>query len=81
MQNGSLILSMQFPLHKTFFEKPDNSKMVIASILEVTGETVSLTCQLQEQPVSGMALREQKINKEEDLLKNVQEVFGAKVGN
>ena len=79
MQNGSLVLSVQFPLHKTFFEKPDNSKMVIASILEVTKETVSLACQLQGQIVSGTSLHEQKLNKEEDLLKNVQEVFGAKM--
>ena len=53
--------------------------MVIASILEVTKETVSLACQLQGQIVSGTSLHEQKLNKEEDLLKNVQEVFGAKM--
>lgn len=80
LQNNVLTLAVQFPLHKTFFEKPDMAKMVTSAILEVTGQTVKLTCQLQTQPVSGIAMREQKITKEDDLLKNVQEVFGAKVG-
>lgn len=79
INNGSLVLAVQFPLHKTFFEKPDMAKMVTAAILEATGQTVKLSCQLQSQPVSGLAMREQKITKEDDLLKNVQEVFGAKV--
>ncbi len=80
LQNNALTLAVQFPLHKTFFEKPDMANMVTSAILEVTGHTVKLTCQLQTQPVSGIAMREQKITKEDDLLKNVQEVFGAKVG-
>ncbi|MCE9643544.1 MAG: DNA polymerase III subunit gamma/tau [Candidatus Andersenbacteria bacterium] len=80
LQNNVLTLAVQFPLHKTFFEKPDMAKMVTSAILEVTGQTVTFTCQLQTQPVSGIAMREQKITKEDDLLKNVQEVFGAKVG-
>ena len=78
LQNNMLTLAVQFPLHKTFFEKPDMAKMVTSAILEVTGQPVKLTCQLQTQPVSGIAMREQKITKEDDLLKNVQEVFGAK---
>lgn len=79
MNSGALVLAVQFPLHKTFFEKPDMAKMVTAAILEVTGQSVKLSCQLQSQPVSGVAMREQKMTKEDDLLKNVQEVFGAKV--
>jgi DNA polymerase III subunit gamma/tau len=70
IQNGALILSMQFPLHKTFFEKPETREMVT---------DVTLTCQLQASSVSGTARQEQKVNQEADLLKNVQEVFGAKV--
>ncbi|MEO6077960.1 MAG: DNA polymerase III subunit gamma/tau [Candidatus Andersenbacteria bacterium] len=79
IQSGALILSMQFPLHKTFFEKPETREMVIKAIKTVTGQDVTLTCQLQTSPVSGMARQEQKSSQEADLLKNVQEVFGAKV--
>jgi DNA polymerase-3 subunit gamma/tau len=79
IQNGALILSMQFPLHKTFFEKPETREMVTKAIKAVAGQDVTLTCQLQASSVSGTARQEQKVNQEADLLKNVQEVFGAKV--
>lgn len=76
MDNDTLILQMQFPLHKTFFDKPDNKTFVQQAIVTVTSETVKIACILQvTQPVS----QEQKESNEDILLKNVQEVFGVKV--
>lgn len=75
--DGALILKMQFPLHKTFFEKPDNAQLVQSAMKEVMGSSLKIRCELDTSvaPVS----REQKESKEEDLLRNVQEVFGVKV--
>lgn len=73
IRNGALVLQMQFPLHKTFFEKPENMEIVQKVIFTVIQEEIRIACELvsapraQEQPSGG------------DLLKNVQEVFGVKV--
>ncbi|MEK7499149.1 MAG: DNA polymerase III subunit gamma/tau [Patescibacteria group bacterium] len=76
MTDDTLVLHMQFPLHKTFFDKPDNKNIVLTAILNVTGETVKIMCELG---VTGPVSRDQIESNEDNLLKNVQEVFGVKV--
>lgn len=75
--DGALVLKMQFPLHKTFFEKPDNAQLVKKAMADVLGESIGIRCELDSSPAP--ISREQKESKEDDLLKNVQEVFGVKV--
>ncbi len=76
IEEGRLVLRMQFPLHKTFFEKPNNMELVQKAMMEVLGEQVKIKCELDHTP---RISPEQTESKEEDLLKNVQEVFGVKV--
>lgn len=78
VQQGVLVLGMQFPLHKTFFEKPENRALVAQCIMDASGQTVTIQCQLQDAAPSLQVVREQKQQQEDTLLKNVQEVFGAK---
>ncbi|HLC48974.1 MAG TPA: DNA polymerase III subunit gamma/tau [Candidatus Andersenbacteria bacterium] len=75
--DGALLLRAQFPLHKTFFEKPDNMQLVQKAIMDTIGEQVKIRCELDP---AGPITREQQESTTEDLLKNVQEVFGVKVG-
>ncbi len=77
IMDGSLVLRMQFPLHKTFFEKPDNGQLVKKAMTDVLGESMNIRCELDSSPAP--VSREQQESKEDDLLKNVQEVFGVKV--
>ncbi|MDA1168784.1 MAG: DNA polymerase III subunit gamma/tau, partial [bacterium] len=76
MTGDTLVLHMQFPLHKTFFDKPDNKTIVQKAIISVTGESVTIMCELG---VTGPVSRNQQESSEDNLLKNVQEVFGVKV--
>lgn len=70
MNGNALTLRMQFPLHKTFFDKPENKKIVQDAIKAVANEDVTIMCILESAaPQTG-----------EDLIKNVQEVFGVRVG-
>ena len=76
MQGSTLRLHVQFPLHKTFFEKPANAQGVQKAITDITGETVHLSCVLSQAAGNGPAALEQKQQQEEAHFKNVQEVFG-----
>lgn len=70
MNGNVMTLRMQFPLHKTFFDKPENKKIVQDAIKAVADEDVTIMCLLESAaPQTG-----------EDLIKNVQEVFGVRVG-
>lgn len=74
--DGAVVLKMQFPLHKTFFDKPANKELVQQAIIDVLGTSIHIKCELSSAtPIS----REQKESVEDDLMKNVQEVFGLKV--
>jgi len=71
-----LVLHMQFALHKTFFDKPDNMQIVQQAIKSVAGESMKIRCELI---VVSVPSRQEKESNEDALLKNVQEVFGVKV--
>ncbi len=74
--DGALVLHMQFPLHKTFFDKPDNMKLVQQALMQAIGESLHIKSELNAAPPVS---QEEKNGREEDLLKNIQEVFGVKV--
>lgn len=80
MNENVLTIRMQFPLHKTFFDKPDNKQKVQDAIKAIVDMDVALTCLLESNAPGPTATREQKESQEADLLKNVQEVFGVQVG-
>ncbi len=80
MSNDVLTIRMHFPLHKTFFDKPDNKQIVRDAVKIVTDVEVSIACLLESLASGPVATREQKESQEADLLKNVQEVFGVQVG-
>lgn len=80
MAGDTLTLHMQFPLHKTFFEKPSNQTTVQEAIKIITGIQVTIGCLLEPLSTTPTAMREAKQSQEADLLKNVQEVFGVQVG-
>lgn len=69
IQDNYLTLHMQFPLHKTFFEKPANMLIVQQAIASVTSSDIRITCQLHPEGEAGG---------EQDILNTVKEVFGAK---
>ncbi len=69
IQDKRLTLHMQFPLHKTFFEKPANMLIVQQAIASVTSSDIRITCQLHSENGAGG---------EQDILNTVKEVFGAK---
>lgn len=77
MKEDTLILHMQFPLHKTFFEKPANQKVVQEAISTITTLHVRVGCLLEPLSSTPSTARQ---SQETDLLKNVQEVFGVQVG-
>ncbi len=79
LNENVLTIRMQFPLHKTFFDKPDNKQKVQEAIKAVIDMDVAITCLLEAGSSGPVATREQKESQEADLLKNVQEVFGVQV--
>ncbi|OGY31679.1 MAG: DNA polymerase III, subunit gamma and tau [Candidatus Andersenbacteria bacterium RIFCSPHIGHO2_02_FULL_45_11] len=79
MNENVLTIRMQFPLHKTFFDKPDNKLKVQQAIKAIVDMDVALTCLLESNATGPAVTREQKELQEADLLKNVQEVFGVQV--
>ncbi len=79
MNEHTLTIRMQFPLHKTFFDKQDNKLKVQEAIKTIVDMDVTITCLLESGAPGPAATREQKESQEADLLKNVQEVFGVQV--
>ncbi len=78
LTENTLTLYMNFPLHKSFFDKPESKKIVTEAIKIITEEEVIVMCQLNAIGQSTQ-LPEQRESQEADLLKNVQEVFGVQV--
>ncbi len=85
IQNDTLVLSMQFPLHKTFFEKPPNALIVRQAIKDITGTDLRLACELDRNVPAPAAPRVQQSQgsanaepaQQEDIVQTVQEIFSA----
>lgn len=78
-EGNTIVLRMQYGLHRNFFERPDNKKLVEEQLGKLLGTPVSISCQADEAIVTpAVAYSEQKQKQETDLFQAVQEVFGKK---
>lgn len=69
---------VQYALHRNFFEKPDNRKLVDEELGKLLGASVEVRYQLEETSLSpGIAVSEVR-KKEEELYNTVKEVFAPK---
>ncbi len=77
-RDGIVHLEARYGLHQSFFEKPDNKKLVESILSELLGAPVAVRCILnmpapQNEARSGQANHQQA---EQDLVSAVKEVFG-----
>ncbi|MEX0650010.1 MAG: DNA polymerase III subunit gamma/tau [Candidatus Andersenbacteria bacterium] len=79
VDGNQIILRVQFPLHRNFFEKGENRQVVEKTLSELLNQSVTVTVVLESSGKSLSEVRAEKRQQEEKHLKNVQEVFGAKV--
>ncbi len=71
-----ITLQVQFPLHKNFFDKPQNRILVEEALKSVFQIDLSIRCQLDENAPNPQQRQQQREQQDTELLKNVQEVFG-----
>lgn len=75
-----VILQVSYPLHRTFFEKPENKVMVESLLHELLKVKVSIKCQMDPNIPTGpkprQAVSQPEIS-DNSLYQNVKEVFGA----
>lgn len=75
LDGNKLTVRAQFGLHRSFFEKPDNQKLLAEAIEKETGSPVTIAIRLDESnPINPSAARQER---EKELITNVKEVFGA----
>ena len=70
--NGIVQLEARYALHRTFFERPDNQKLLDEKLSEVVGEAVTVRCVL----VEPAATASPRAHVEHDLVSAVKDVFG-----
>ncbi len=78
VEGSTVKLNAQFSLHLNFFSKPDNQKLVEQTLSHLSDKKLTVVFQLNSNVTSYAPPAEQNHQKEEELLKNVQEVFGVK---
>ncbi len=78
VEDGVVKLKVQFPLHLNFFAKPEAKKIVDESLSQITGKKLSVAFNLENQGAASPRSTDFGKAKEEELLKNVQELFGTK---
>lgn len=77
-EGRQVTVRVQFALHRNFFEKPANKQLIEKTLSELLGTDLTIRCQLEENGQSIAQIQQVKRQQEEELLKNVQEVFGVK---
>lgn len=74
-----LVLQVQFPLHRTFFEKDQNKTSVEKILSELVNTELKVRCELNDNAEAAAQIQEEVRKKEQELLQNVKEVFGVQV--
>lgn len=79
VEGNVVTLRMQYGLHRNFFEKPDNKKLVEEQLSKLLKTPVTIRCQVDESAVTpAVSVSTQQRQQEDDLFQAVQEVFGKK---
>lgn len=77
LTDGVLTIHMQYGLHRNFFEKPDNKKLVEEQLSKLLQTVVTIRCHVDEAAVTpALSLATDQARQEDDLLQTVKEVFG-----
>lgn len=83
LQGAGLLLRVSYPLHRTFFEKPDHRKLVEDALHHLLGATISIRYQMNE-PIASAANNTsaplstaKREGENEEIYRAVKEVFGA----
>lgn len=71
VKGSTVVLRAHYPLHKSFFDRPENKKTIEQIVSSLLGSAITIQCQLDDQ-------LQQNSQQESVLMKNVEEVFGVK---
>jgi DNA polymerase-3 subunit gamma/tau len=81
-ESGNLILALQFPFHYKRLEETRNKEILLKTLQELTGRSISITCELVpiESPLPSIKSEEFLVSEpetvEKDQLENINNIFG-----
>jgi DNA polymerase III subunit gamma/tau len=81
VQGSNVILKVSYPLHQTFFEKPEQKAAVEKNLSDLVGKSVTIRAQMDanllKKPVATSRVSTASSASDDSLYQNVKEVFGA----
>ncbi|MEK7556959.1 MAG: DNA polymerase III subunit gamma/tau [Patescibacteria group bacterium] len=75
---GIITVRVQYPLHRNFFERPENKKIVEEELSKLLDTPVTVRFQLEEPTITSGVAVQQVQKQEEDLFEAAKQVFAKK---
>lgn len=78
MDGSTVVMRVQYALHRNFFEKPENKKMVEEELSKLAGVDLEIRCRMDDiSTTSGMSVQQKIQSEEESLYETAKEVFSS----